>query len=329
MAAGFFVGARWHGLRRGDAGDSPRRGSPERILILSDNTRGILAMCVAMAAFTLNDAMMKLVTREVPLMQTIAIRGALSILGLLVLGRVMGGLRFRLAPRDRRLVAWRTFAEVGATLAFLAALMQMPLANLSAIMQALPLAVTLAAALFLGERVGWRRMAAIGVGFAGVLLIVRPGTEGFDVWSLLGLVSVAFVVVRDLVTRQFAAALPSVLVALCSAVAVTLMGVAGMAAGGGWQPVDAPDAARLLLASGALILGYVSSVQAMRQGDVAMVAPFRYSMLIWATLFGWLLFGTLPDRWTWAGAALVVGSGLFTLWRERVRQRGLMRTARP
>ena len=286
-------------------------------MILSDNTKGIVAMCTAMAAFTLNDAMMKLVTETMPLMQAIAIRGALSIAGLLVLGCVMGGLRFRLAPRDRRMVGLRTVAEMGATLAFLAALTQMPLANLSAIMQALPLAVTLAAAVFLGEKVGWRRMAAIAVGFAGVLLIVRPGAAGFDGWSLLGLVSVAFVVMRDLVTRAFAAALPTVLVSLFSAVAVTAMGAVGVVASGVWYPVGGPDAARLVLASGALMLGYVSSVQAMRQGDVAMVAPFRYTMLVWATLLGWGLFGTLPDLWTWAGAALVVASGLFTLWRER------------
>ena len=289
-------------------------------MILSDNTRGIVAMCIAMAAFTLNDAMMKLVTQQLPLMQAIVIRGGLSIAGLLVLGRVMGGLRFRLAPRDRRLVAWRTAAEVGGTLCFLGALTQMPLANLSAIMQALPLAVTLAAALFLGEHVGWRRMAAICVGFAGVLLIVRPGTAGFDAWSLLGLVSVGFVVLRDLVTRRFATALPSVLVALWSAVAVTAMGVTGVVVNGDWQPVAAVDAGRLVLASSALIFGYVFSVQAMRHGDVAMVAPFRYTMLVWAILFGWLMFGTLPEGWTWVGAGLVVASGLFTFWRERVRR---------
>lgn len=328
MAAGFLLAAR-DALRPANAGDSPRHGAAECNVALSDNTRGIVAMCIAMAAFTLNDAMMKLVTQTLPLMQAIAIRGGLSIAGLLLLGRIMGGLRFRLAPRDRRLVGLRTFAEVGATLAFLAALTQMPLANLSAIMQALPLAVTLAAALFLGEPVGWRRMAAIGVGFVGVLLIVRPGSEGFDAWSLLGLVSVAFVVVRDLVTRQFGAALPTVLVALWSAVAVTAMGIAGVVVSGEWMPVPAADAARLLLSASALIFGYVFSVQAMRQGDVALVAPFRYTMLLWAILFGWTLFGTLPDALTWVGAGLVVASGLFTFWREKVRQGAVRRAANP
>jgi len=288
---------------------------------LSPNLRGIIAMCIAMATFTLNDAMMKAVTQTLPLMQAIAIRGGLSIVGLLVLGRIMGSLSFRLDPHARRLVALRTLAEVGATLTFLAALTQMPLANLSAIMQALPLAVTLAAALFLGERVGWRRMAAICVGFVGVLLIVRPGTGGFDVWSLVALVSVAFVVLRDLVTRRFAMALPSVLVALWSAVAVTAMGVIGVAISGDWQPVGTLDAARLVLSAVALVFGYVFSVQAMRHGDVALVAPFRYTMLVWAILFGWLFFGTLPDGWTWGGAGLVVASGLFALWRETQSRR--------
>ena len=107
------------------------------------------------------------------------------------------------------------------------------------------------------------------------------------------------------------------------------MGVTGVVISRDWQPVAPPDAARLILAATALIFGYVFSVQAMRHGDVAMVAPFRYTMLVWAILFGWLMFGTLPEGWTWVGAGLVVASGLFTLWRERVRQRGLMRTARP
>lgn len=298
-------------------------------MTLSDNMRGILSMCISMAAFTFNDAMMKEVTQTMPLMQAIAIRGGLSIAGLLLLARAMGVPSLRIPGRDRRLVTLRTLAEVGATLAFLAALTQMEFANLSAIMQVLPLAVTLAAALFLGERVGWRRLAAIGVGFAGMLLIIRPGGAAFDAWSLVGLVSVAFVVVRDLVTRRFASALPTVVVALWSACAVTAMGLAGTVATDAWAAVAPVDGLRLVLAAVALVFGYICSVQAMRQGEVATVAPFRYTMLVWAILFGWVFFGTLPDRWTWAGAALVVASGLFTLWREGQQRRAALAAARP
>lgn len=289
---------------------------------LSSDTRGILLMSVAMAAFTANDALMKAVTQTLPLMQAIAIRGGLTLAVLLLLALLSGGVRLRLPPKDARLLAWRTLAEVLATLTFLAALMHMPLANLSAILQSLPLAMTLTAVLFLGERVGWRRSVAIVIGFIGVMLVVQPGAAGFDRWSVLGLVSVACVVVRDLTTRRMSAALPTVLVALVSAAAVAAMGALGTTLGSGWQPVAAPEMVRLALASAALILGYLTVVQAMRQGDVARVAPFRYTALLWALVFGWAMFGSLPDMLSWIGAALIVASGLFTLRRARQASRG-------
>jgi drug/metabolite transporter (DMT)-like permease len=288
---------------------------------LTPNARGILTMCAGMAAFTFNDACMKAATQTLPLMQAIAIRGVLAVALLLAFARFAGGLRLPDARRDRGLLALRTLAEVGATLTFLGALVHMPLANISAIMQALPLAITLTAALVFGEAIGWRRLTAIAVGFAGVLLIVRPGTEGFDRWSVLGLLSVCFVVVRDLSTRRMSGGLSTATVALGSAVAVAAMGFVGMVPGGGWQPVTGLNAALLALAAGALFGGYLFSVAAMRVGDVAAVAPFRYTALLWAILFGWIGFGTLPDALTLAGAALVVATGLFTLWRERQLRR--------
>ena len=287
----------------------------------AENRRGIVAMVVSMATFTLNDAFMKSVTQSLPLMQSIAIRGGLTIIALVILGRIIGGLTFRLPRRDRVMLAWRTVGEVGATFTFLTALMHMPLANLAAIMQAMPLAVTLAAAVFLAEPVGWRRMSAIAVGFAGVLFIVKPGTGGFDVWSLVALSSVAFVVLRDLSTRQFSAGLPTVLVALSAAVSVTAMGLLGMIINGGWVPVTGAELGKIAIASSALVLGYVCSVRAMRHGEVALIAPFRYTALLWAILFGWIGFRTLPDYWTWVGAALVVASGLFALWRQATSRR--------
>lgn len=282
-----------------------------------DNLRGVVAMCLAMAAFTANDAMMKAVLQSVPLYQAIALRGLMTVSVLLALVVAFRQPVVRLARRDAWMLALRSGAEIGGTLAFLAALTHMPLANLSAILQSLPLAVTLAAALFLNERVGWRRAAAIGAGFAGVLLIVRPGGEGFSVWSLLGVLSVALVVVRDLSTRRMTAALPTLTIAVVAAASVALTGVGGLAAAGNWHPVAPVDWLRLGGAAAFLVVGYLAVVQAMRQGDVALVAPFRYTALIWALLLGWLMFGTLPDALTGVGAGLVVASGLFALWRER------------
>lgn len=283
---------------------------------MSDNLRGVLLMCLAMLAFTINDSFMKAASTEMPLFQAIFLRGLAATLALLVLARSMGPVI--LWPQSRKMLALRTVAEIGATIAFLIALTHMPLANLSAIMQALPLAIALSAAVFLGAPIGWRRLTAIIVGFVGVLLIVKPGTEGFDRWSVLGLVSVACVVLRDLSTRQMGREIPSVSVAIWASGFVALMG-AGVVAWEGWQAVHWHAVALTFAASAALVVGYMTSVMVMRVGDIAVVAPFRYTALIWAILFGWILFGTLPDHLTLLGAAIVVASGIYTLWRDSVR----------
>jgi drug/metabolite transporter (DMT)-like permease len=282
---------------------------------ISDNVRGVLYMCVAMAAFTINDTFMKAVTQVLPLFQAITLRGVLTMVALIGVGVVSGGIRLRLNRTDAVALVVRSLAEVGGTALFLTALVHMPLANISAILQSLPLAVTLTAALVFGDKVGWRRMLAIIAGFIGVLIIIRPGGDGFDGWSLMGLGSVGCIVVRDLATRQMSGAMPSVTVAICAAVAVTAMGLVG-SAGGGWVAVDLQSALLIIAAAAALILGYLFSVMVMRVGDVSFVAPFRYTSLLWAIVLGWAAFGTWPDFYTLIGSAIVVASGIFTLVRE-------------
>ncbi len=290
-------------------------------MTLSDNARGILLMCGSMLAFTVNDSFMKAATKTVPLFQAITLRGLVATVALLIIARATtGGFDLIPAGRDRRVIALRSLAEVAATALFLTALMHMPLANLSAILQALPLAVTLAAALWLKEPIGWRRMSAIAVGFIGVLLIVRPGTDGFDHWSLMGLASVVCVVVRDLSTRTLSRATPSAAVAVWASVAVTVMGLAGVLLQG-WQPLNLVEAATIGCASLALVAGYLLAVMVMRVGDIGVVAPFRYTSLLWAIVLGWMLFGSLPDGLTLIGAGIVVATGLYTLARERARRR--------
>lgn len=286
---------------------------------LSDNARGAILMNIAMAAFTLNDTAMKVAMQSVPLFQAIGLRGIFASVALVLIGWRMGGLSLDISLRDWGFLALRSVAEVLGTLLFLAALIHMPLANLSAIMQALPLAVTLAAAVFLKEHIGWRRFTAILIGFAGVLIIIRPGPQGFDIWSLMGLGAVLCVVVRDLATRQMSQALPSATVALTAAVTVLFLGFVGTVVEG-WQPVAPQDLVMIAGASAALIVGYLTSVMTMRVGEIGFVAPFRYMALLWAIVLGWLAFGQLPDTLTLFGAALVVATGIFTFWRERKRR---------
>lgn len=283
---------------------------------LSDNLRGAVFMCVAMAAFTINDMFMKLIIKDIPLFQAITLRGALTVMALGALVIITAQGRFALPRKDGMIVSVRAVAEVAATFTFIAALKHMELANLSAILQSLPLLVTLAAAIFFGDRIGWRRMTAIAIGFVGVLIIIRPGTDGFNVWSLVGLASVATVVVRDLATRELSPAIPSVTVAFWTSVLLTLSsGV--LSIGQGWA---VPQTGTLLMIPAAaigVIAGYLTIIRAMRVGDIGVVAPYRYTALLWAIVLGWLAFGDFPDLWTLVGAGIVVAGGVFTLLRER------------
>ena len=283
---------------------------------ISDNLRGALYMNLSMFAFTVNDSFMKSVTHDLPLFQTIALRGCLAVAWLLILAAATGGLHFPSETRDRWVIFARSLADVAATILFLSALMHMPLANLSAVMQAIPLAVTLCAALIFKDRIGWRRMTAIVIGFIGVMIIIRPGTEGFDVWSVVGLGSVLTVVIRDLSVRGLTHAVPSIIVALGAAVAVTAMGAIG-AIFQGWQAPTLLQLGMILGAGTMLPIGYICSVTAMRVGDVGFVAPFRYTSLLWAIVLGWAMFGQLLDAYALFGAGIVVATGIYTLLRER------------
>lgn len=288
----------------------------------NDNLRAAGLMTLGMAGFTLSDACMKLVSADLPLDQAIALRGVPTVAALGALAGWQGSWRARLPRRDWARIGLRTLAEVAAAWLFLAALVRMPLANASAILQALPLTVSLGAALFLGEPLGWRRLTAIGAGFVGVLMIVQPGTDGFTVWSLLAMGSVLTVAVRDLATRRMSAAVPSGLVALCAACGVT--GSALLAGGlrGGWVAPPAAAWGALAVSAAAVVTGYLMVIGAMRRGEVASVAPFRYTGLIWSLFLGLALFGNWPDRLTLAGSVVVVASGLYTLWRETRRRGG-------
>jgi S-adenosylmethionine uptake transporter len=269
-----------------------------------------------MAAFTANDACMKAVSDELPLMQALTVRG-LATTALLAAALAITRPELRgLGRRDWRIIGVRTLAEVGAAYFFLTALFAAPLANVTAILQALPLTVTLAAAVFLGEPVGVRRWGAIALGFAGMLLIVRPGPAGFDAAALNAIIAVGFVTIRDLATRRMSSRLPSLLVALAAAAGVTLFAALGSIAVD-WQRVGAVEAGQLAGASVFVIGGYVFVVLAVRTGDTGAVAPFRYTSLVWALLLGWAVFGEWPANATLAGAAVIVAAGLYTFYRER------------
>lgn len=285
---------------------------------MSPNTQGALLMMASMAAFTLNDTCVKATGGAIPLPQLLTLRGLLATVMLFGLARQMGALHVRVSRRDTWLIALRSAAEVAAAFFFITALLNMPLANVTAVLQVLPLTVTLGAALFFGETVGWRRILAIALGFCGMLLIVRPGPDGFSVHALYALAAVACVTVRDLSTRRMSAEVPSLLVTLAASASVLLV-AAPVSLASEWVPLDPTQIALIVASSGFILLAYSCSVMVMRVGEVGAVAPFRYTGLIWALALGWLVFGDWPDATTLVGVVIVAAAGLFTLYRERTQ----------
>ena len=263
-----------------------------------------------------------------PLSQILVIRGVVATTFIVLLAASLGQLRFRLSRRDAALVGLRSVAEVAAAYFFLTALIHMPLANVTALLQMLPLTVTLASAVFFSEPVGWRRWVAILIGFAGMLLIVRPGTDGFDAWSVYALIAVVGVTVRDLSTRRMSRDVPSLTVTAWASASVLVFALI-WSAGQDWVAIDSRNALLLLGTSVFIVCGYTFSVLVMRVGDISFVAPFRYTGLVWALILGWVVFGEWPLPMTLAGAGLIVTTGLFSLWREaQVKRRLQAKTLR-
>lgn len=281
-----------------------------------DNGRAIAAMTLSSAGFILNDSLVKLASEDaLPFGQILLIRSFFSIALMLVACQVTGVFR-QFGTLRHPAVFVRAFAEMMATIFYLLAIFHIPIGNGTAILQALPLIVTAAAAIFFKAPVGWRRWLAIFVGFAGVLLIVKPGVEGFNAWSLSALVGIMFMALRDLATQRMPRELPTFGVALVSLAGVAILG-SGLTVVNGWEPVSFKSYGLLAGAAALIVVGYVSLIVAMRVGEISVVAPFRYSAVLWGLAMGYLLWGDVPDAATVAGIVIIVVTGIYSFWREQ------------
>jgi drug/metabolite transporter (DMT)-like permease len=249
-----------------------------------------------------------------------------SALVLLVAHR-LGALRQAGAVLNPR-VALRGAVDACATMMYLLSLFQLPIGNATAINLAAPLFMTVFAVLFMGERAGMARWSAVVLGFAGVLCVVQPSGEGFNAWALLCLLGTLFHAMRDLMTRRVDPAIPSIIITLATALAVTVL--AGcLTLLSGWQAFALRDLALLGVAAAFLASGYFLLVQCMRAGEVSLTAPFRYTAVLFAMLLGYAIWDEVPSGWAWLGVALLVGSGLYMLHSERGRTRAAALDAQP
>jgi drug/metabolite transporter (DMT)-like permease len=285
----------------------------------TDNPAATLLMVGSMAAFAVEDLFLKRAAMALPPGQVIAMMGAGGALvfwaiALLKRQPILTRRALRGAPVRRAL------SEAGATMLYITALALIPLSVNSALLQASPLVVTLGAALFLGEPVGWRRWTAIGVGFTGVLIVLQPWDAGFQVAGLLTVMCVVVLAARDLSTRAMPADIGTFQLVTWAYLALVPAGLVLMALGGdGFASVDSTRGADLAVALISGLFGYYAVTAATRIGEAAVIAPFRYTRLVFALVLAMIFLGERPGLATLIGAALIIGSGLYTFARERMR----------
>jgi drug/metabolite transporter (DMT)-like permease len=285
---------------------------------LAANRRGIIAMLAAMTFFVFSDTVLKLATAGFPPGQIMAVRGVFAVLITLGIITATGQLR-QLPGILSPLVLTRAALEAGVSFLFITSLAVLPLANITAILQSTPIIITLIVVVLGMEQVGWRRWGAVIVGFVGVLLIVRPSPAGFDIYALIALITAALIAGRDFVTRGIGDHVPSIVITFSTTAAVML---AGLLAGLGetWPPLGLYEMGLLFAAALLVTVGNFAIIVAFRGTDVSVVSPFRYSNVPMAIVLGLLVFSELPDLISFAGIALIVLSGIYTIHREQLRR---------
>ena len=282
-----------------------------------DNLRGALIMVLSMLGFAIEDMFIKLIGTDIPIGQIIFMLGSGGALcyGAMV---VMKGEPLMDRAMLTRPILLRALGEIVGTLGFVSAIVLTPISSASAILQATPLVVTLGAALFLGDPVGWRRWSAILVGMLGVLLVIRPGMDSFQALSLLAVLGVLGLSLRDLATRRVPKSTSTFqlsFLAFLALVPASLLFMLGT--GTAFAPMSE---VQWLFMGAALTTGmvaYYGIVAAMRIGEISFVTPFRYARLLFAMVVGITIFGERPDLLTYVGATIIVASGIYTVWRER------------
>jgi drug/metabolite transporter (DMT)-like permease len=290
-----------------------------RTNMMQSNTKGILAMLAAMALFIFGDALMKLSAGTVPTGQSIFLRGivAVSVIWTFVL---RSSAIHSLKQATSKFMLMRAAGDMGGAVFFQTALARLPFADVTAVLQINPLVVTAGAAIFLNEKVGWRRWTATACGLCGALLIIKPGSSAFNPWSLMLILAVLSAAVRDLATRQITHATPSVLIIAVSTTLIMLSGLAH-APFETWIVPTWPVLARFAAAALFMLSAQYCVVTSIRTGDISAVVPFRYSAILWSLLLSYLIWGHVPDNWTLLGIAIIAGAGLYVFFREQKLRR--------
>ena len=283
---------------------------------MTKNLYGALFMTLSMFGYASTDAFIKFIGLILPLSEILFLRGIVAVFLLFLLTYIRNEFFIKIKNDQYKYLFLRIFGDIGCTILFLTALINMKIANATAILQCLPLALTFCASLFLKERVGWRRWSAIIIGFFGVLIIIKPNSEDFNYYSLLAMGAVFFIVLRDLSTKKLDQSIPSTFISLVTAASVTLTGLL-FAPFQVWVIPSIEIFGALSATAIFLILGILFNVMCMRIGEVGFVVPFRYSIILFAIIYGIIFYNEIPDLPMIFGTFIIIVTGLYTFYREK------------
>lgn len=287
---------------------------------MTDNLRGILAVLASSTTFVVSDAIVKLISARLPASEIVVLRGAMAT-ALLALGaRLLGGWR-PLSILLQPMMLLRILSAGAASCLVVVSLRDLPLANVNAVLQMTPLAVTAGAAIVYGERVGPSRWLAAFIGFAGVLLIVKPGSSVFGAAAFTVLIALIFTTTRDLTTRGLSRDIPAMFVGAASAFSISLSGFVIMPFDTAWVMPEAKDWQLMGISAVLLFFGNTLLITALRTGEIGVVAPFRYAPVPLSLGLGYLWWGDVPDALAVVGIVLVLSAGLALLFSERLSLR--------
>ena len=282
---------------------------------MSENFRGALLMTISMGAFVLNDAFVRLAGDTLPLGQILFIRGLLTTVLLLAFAFYGGVFKLTVSKADKWRIFFRSFAEALTAYFFLTAVMNMPFANVTAILQILPVTVTLAAAFVFKEKVGVFRITLIILGFFGVLLIINPSADGFNFYVFYALIAVLLITVRDLITRKLSSEVPTLIPTVSASIGVLLFSIILMI-NTPLQSLNTQNSIYIILAAFFIIVGYYSAVLVMRSGEISFISPFRYTAILFALILGFIFFDEQPDKIALLGIVIVMLSGIILMMRN-------------
>ncbi len=283
--------------------------------LMSENFRCATLMMVCMSAFVLNDAFVRLAGNTVPLAQILFLRGILTTTLLLIFALYIGVFKLRVSRSDKWKIFFRSVTEGVTAYFFLTAVMHMPFANVTAILQILPMTVTLSSTFVFREKVGILRLGLIIIGFLGVILIINPSSDGFNWYSVYALIAVSSITIRDLLTRKLSDEVPALLPTFSASLGVLVFSFVLML-NTSIEPMDMDSSLFIVAAAFFIIFGYYTAVSAMRVGEVSFVSPFRYSAILFALLIGFLFFQEQPDAYAFLGIIIIMTSGILLLIRN-------------